>query len=201
MCFFLKSELHAAPTSAAHQSPSPLSPFTLVLASPPHCSSLFHKGRGRKGGKGGRRNPKGGIAAFQRRGRSCSDHRVMRAIKEKATLIFFFPLLFHFHHREIVKTGGPTDILLKETAAAQRTNTSSSRLQPPDWMTAADWIEVPRLGAHVPHVEVDHVLCVGPLHGDGEGFEGVEGEGHQAPHRVVDGPPQQARLDLKLEQA
>lgn len=53
----------------------------------------------------------------------------------------------------------------------------------------------------MPHVEVDHVLGVGPLHGDGEGFEGVEGEGHQAPHRVVDGPPQQARLDLELEQA
>lgn len=53
----------------------------------------------------------------------------------------------------------------------------------------------------MPHVEVDHVLGVGPLHGDGEGFERVEGEGHQAPHRVVDGPPQQARLDLELEQA
>lgn len=53
----------------------------------------------------------------------------------------------------------------------------------------------------MPHVEVDHVLGVGPLHGDGEGFERVEGEGHQAPDRVVDGPPQQARLDLELEQA
>lgn len=53
----------------------------------------------------------------------------------------------------------------------------------------------------MPHVEVDHVLGVGPLHGDGEGFERVEGEGHQAPHCVVDWPPQQARLDLELEQA
>lgn len=53
----------------------------------------------------------------------------------------------------------------------------------------------------MPHVEVHHVLGVGALHRDGEGLEGVEGEGHQAPHRVIDGAPQEPRLDLKLQQA
>lgn len=57
------------------------------------------------------------------------------------------------------------------------------------------------LGAAVPHVEVDHVLGVGALHRDGEGLEGVEGEGHQAPHGVIDGAPQEPRLDLELQQA
>lgn len=57
------------------------------------------------------------------------------------------------------------------------------------------------LGAAVPHVEVHHVLGVGALHRDGEGLEGVEGEGDQAPHRVIDGAPQESRLDLKLQQA
>lgn len=52
----------------------------------------------------------------------------------------------------------------------------------------------------MPHVEVDHVLGVGPLNGDGEGFERVEGEGDQAPYCVVNGPSQQACLDLKLQQ-
>lgn len=57
------------------------------------------------------------------------------------------------------------------------------------------------LGAAVPHVEVHHVLGVGALHRDGEGLEGVEGEGNQAPHCVIDGAPQESRLDLKLQQA
>lgn len=57
------------------------------------------------------------------------------------------------------------------------------------------------LGAAVPHVEVDHILGVGALHRDGERLEGVEGEGHQAPHCVIDGAPQEARLDLELQQA
>lgn len=52
----------------------------------------------------------------------------------------------------------------------------------------------------MPHVEVHHVLGVGSLHRDGEGLEGVEGEGDQAPHGVIDGPPQQPRLDLELQQ-
>lgn len=51
------------------------------------------------------------------------------------------------------------------------------------------------------HVEVDHVLCVGALNRDGERFERVEGEGNQAAHGVINGPPQKARLDLKLQQA
>lgn len=55
--------------------------------------------------------------------------------------------------------------------------------------------------ADVSHVEVNHILGVGPLDRDGEGFEGVESEGHQAPDRVVDRPPQKARLDFKLQQA
>lgn len=58
-----------------------------------------------------------------------------------------------------------------------------------------------RSRADVPHVEVDHVLGVGALDGDGEWFEGVESEGDQASHGVVHGPPQQAGLDLKLQQA
>lgn len=62
-------------------------------------------------------------------------------------------------------------------------------------------LETPASRADVPHVEVDHVLGVGPLHRDGEGLEGVEGEGHQAPDGVVDGTAQEARLDLELEQA
>lgn len=50
-------------------------------------------------------------------------------------------------------------------------------------------------------MEVHHVLRVGALHRDGEGLEGVEGERNQAPHRVVDGSPQESRLDLKLQEA
>lgn len=42
--------------------------------------------------------------------------------------------------------------------------------------------------ADMPHVEVDHVLCVGALDRDGEGFEGVEGEGNQASHGVIHRP-------------
>lgn len=55
--------------------------------------------------------------------------------------------------------------------------------------------------AHVSHVEVNHILGVGPLDGDGEGLERVEGEGHQTSDCVVDGPPQKARLDFKLQKA
>lgn len=55
--------------------------------------------------------------------------------------------------------------------------------------------------ADVSHVEVNHVLRVGPLDRDGEGLEGVEGEGHQTSDGVVDRPPQKARLDLELQQA
>lgn len=51
------------------------------------------------------------------------------------------------------------------------------------------------------HVEVDHVLRVGPLDRDGKRLEGMEGEGNQAAHGVADRPSQQARLDLKLQQA
>lgn len=53
----------------------------------------------------------------------------------------------------------------------------------------------------MPHVEVDHVLCVGALDRDSKGFEGVEGEGNQPSHSVIYWPPQQACLDLKLQQA
>lgn len=53
----------------------------------------------------------------------------------------------------------------------------------------------------MPHVEVDHVLGVGALHRDGEGFEWVEGECDQAPHGVIYRPPQQPGLDLELQQA
>ena len=53
----------------------------------------------------------------------------------------------------------------------------------------------------MPHVEVDHVLRVGALDGDGKGFKGVEGEGNQAPHGMIYRPSQQAGLDLKLQQA
>lgn len=48
------------------------------------------------------------------------------------------------------------------------------------------------------HVEVDYVLCVGALHRDGEWFKGVESEGNEAAHGMINGPPQQACLDLKL---
>lgn len=50
-------------------------------------------------------------------------------------------------------------------------------------------------------MEVDHILCICPLHRNGKGFKGVEGEGHQTAHCVADGAAQQACLDLKLEQA
>lgn len=53
----------------------------------------------------------------------------------------------------------------------------------------------------VSHVEVDDVLGVSPLHRNGERLKGVEGEGNEAPHGVADGAAEQARLDLKLEQA
>lgn len=55
--------------------------------------------------------------------------------------------------------------------------------------------------ADVPHVEVDHVLRIGPLHRNGEGFKWVESEGDQASDRVVYRAAQQARLDLELQQA
>lgn len=51
------------------------------------------------------------------------------------------------------------------------------------------------------HVEVDDILCIGPLDRDGEGFKWVEGEGNQASHSVVHWPSQKTRLDLKLQQA
>lgn len=57
------------------------------------------------------------------------------------------------------------------------------------------------LCAAVPHVEVNHVLCVSALHRDGKGLEGVEGERNQASHCVIDGSPQESRLDLKLQEA
>lgn len=51
------------------------------------------------------------------------------------------------------------------------------------------------------HVEVDNILCVSPLHRNGKWLKGVKGEGHEPSHCVVDGAAQQARLDLKLQQA
>lgn len=53
----------------------------------------------------------------------------------------------------------------------------------------------------MPHVKVDHILCIGPLDRDGKGFERVEREGNQASHCVVHWPSQQTCLDLKLQQA
>lgn len=53
----------------------------------------------------------------------------------------------------------------------------------------------------MPHVEVDHILCVGALDRDGKGLKGVEGEGNQAPYGMIYRPSQQACLDLKLQQA
>lgn len=53
----------------------------------------------------------------------------------------------------------------------------------------------------MPHVEVNHVLSVSALHRDGEGLERVEGERNQTPHCVIDGSPQESRLDLKLQEA
>lgn len=50
-------------------------------------------------------------------------------------------------------------------------------------------------------MEVDNVLCVSPLHRNGKWFKWVKGEGHEASNCVVDGAAQQARLDLKLQQA
>lgn len=53
----------------------------------------------------------------------------------------------------------------------------------------------------MPHVEVDHILCIGALDRDGKGFKRVESEGNQSSHGVVYRPSQQACLDLKLQQA
>lgn len=49
-------------------------------------------------------------------------------------------------------------------------------------------------------MKVDHVFGVGALHGDGEGFERVEGERHESPDRVVNGSAQKACLDLEFQQ-
>lgn len=49
---------------------------------------------------------------------------------------------------------------------------------------------VRHLRAAVAHVEVDDILGISPLHGDGERLERVEGEGNEASHRVVDGTAQ-----------
>lgn len=53
----------------------------------------------------------------------------------------------------------------------------------------------------MPHVEVDHILCIGALDRDGKRFEGMESESNQASHCVIHRPSQQACLDLKLQQA
>ena len=49
---------------------------------------------------------------------------------------------------------------------------------------------VRHLRAAVSHVEVDDILGISPLHGDGKRLERVEGEGNEASHRVVDGAAQ-----------
>lgn len=53
----------------------------------------------------------------------------------------------------------------------------------------------------MPHVEVNHILRIGPLDGDGKGLEGVEGEGNQTSYCVVYRPPQKAGLNFKLQKA
>lgn len=60
---------------------------------------------------------------------------------------------------------------------------------------------VRQLGAAVSHVEVDNILCISPLYRNGKRLKGMKGEGNEASHCVVDGAAQQARLDLKLQQA
>ena len=50
-------------------------------------------------------------------------------------------------------------------------------------------------------MEVNHILRVGPLDGDGKGLERVEGEGNQAPYRMVYWPAQKASLNFKLQKA
>lgn len=69
--------------------------------------------------------------------------------------------------------------------------------------TRGEELPCPRvaLRAAMPHVEVYHVLRVRALHRDGKGLEGVEGERNQASHGVIDGPPQESRLDFKLQEA
>lgn len=49
-------------------------------------------------------------------------------------------------------------------------------------------------------MKVDDVLRVGPLHADGEGVRGVEGERHEAARARWRGLPEEARVDTELEQ-
>lgn len=51
------------------------------------------------------------------------------------------------------------------------------------------------------HVEIHHILSVGPLYWDGERLKGVECERHQPPDSMVNGTAQEACLDLELQQA
>lgn len=49
---------------------------------------------------------------------------------------------------------------------------------------------VRQLRAAVSHVEVDNILCVSPLHGNGKRLKRVKSEGNEASHCVVDGAAQ-----------
>lgn len=51
------------------------------------------------------------------------------------------------------------------------------------------------------HVEVNHILRVGPLDRDGKGLERVEGEGNQTSYCMVYWPPQKTGLNFELQKA
>lgn len=51
----------------------------------------------------------------------------------------------------------------------------------------------------MPHVEVDHILCVGALDRDSKGLKGMEGKGNQTSNCVIYWSSQQACLDFKFQ--
>lgn len=53
----------------------------------------------------------------------------------------------------------------------------------------------------MPHVEINNILCISPLHRDSKGLKGVKGECNQASYCVIDGSAQESCLDFKLQEA
>lgn len=184
------------------------SPFTLIPGSPPYRVLFVVRRKGVRGGKVVQTKEKGRIAAFKegvrrgrkwplcdgggkRRGTAISIRRRMQGEdcwflrrstgwRTEQTVLWLLIEDVFVVLSPLTTKRSPT--VLTEWEFLLHTCTSPSR-------------------ADMSHVEVDHVLCIGPLDRDGKGFKRMESKGNQASHCVVNWPSQQACLDLKLQQA